>query len=249
VIYHWKSQWEKDSTSRPSTTEAHGAANRIFSDDQEAELLDVILSQYIGPGKQFVASTFRELAQAFYASIGGNPDELKCSDHFLDGFKSPHRLSSRRFHLRRRRRVEGRFDIEAWKEEVNTLLHLSPHRRIINCDETSWQVVPNGLLPWAPAAIDSVSVSLDAGEKDSVTVLASVTAAHDKLPLRLIAKGKTPRVEQSQLGTMGDHETDHSLSAWKTIGTVQHDVLGIHLLTEGDVIRLLAGACPGSSKG
>jgi hypothetical protein len=55
----------EDPTWRPWNTEAHGAANRIFSDEQEAELLNVILLQYIGLGKQFVASTFRELAQSF----------------------------------------------------------------------------------------------------------------------------------------------------------------------------------------
>jgi hypothetical protein len=96
VIHHWKSQWTNDPAWRPWNTDAHGTANRIFTDEQEAELLDVILSQYIAPGKQFVASTFRELAQAFYVRIGGNPDEFKCSDHFIDIFKSRHRLSSRK---------------------------------------------------------------------------------------------------------------------------------------------------------
>jgi hypothetical protein len=44
------------------------------------------------------------------------------------------------------------------------------------------------------------SVHVNAAEKEAIAALASITAAHDKLSLFLIAKGKTPSVEQSQLG-------------------------------------------------
>jgi hypothetical protein len=190
VLYDWKTQWEKNSSWRPWNVEVHGMANRIFSDEQEQQLVDIILSEYIGPGKQFTASTFREVSQEFYASLGGNPDEFRWSDHFIANFKSRHRFSSRRFHLRRRSRIGGRFDIEAWKETVNVLLHMCAHHRIINCDETSWKVVPSGLLTWAPVGADSVSVALNASDKDWVTVFDSVTAASDKLLLFIIAKRK-----------------------------------------------------------
>jgi hypothetical protein len=73
----------------------------------------------------------------------------------------------------------GRFDIEAWKEKVSTLLYLCPHHRLINGDEIPWKIVP----------IRSLS-RLNTGDKDSVTVLASITAAIEKLPLFIIANMK-----------------------------------------------------------
>jgi hypothetical protein len=54
-----------------------------------------------------------------------------------------------------------------------------------------WRVFPNGLLTWAPGGGDGVCVHINSGEKEAITALASMTAAHDKLPLFLIAEGKT----------------------------------------------------------
>jgi hypothetical protein len=47
---------------------------------------------------------------------------------------------------------------------------------IANCDETAWRIIPDGLLTWAPVGRDGVLLQLDGKEKDSVTVLASITA-------------------------------------------------------------------------
>jgi hypothetical protein len=57
-------------------------------------------------------------------------------------------------------------------------------------------------------------VRLDGSERDSVTVLASVKADNTTLPLCAIAKGKTRRAEQSQLGSDPAIVRDHSLSGW-----------------------------------
>jgi hypothetical protein len=80
-------------------------------------------------------------------------------------------------------------------------------------------MLPNGLLIWAPAGRDHVSVHVNAGGKKAITALASITAANDKLLLFLIAKGKTLRVEQSQLGAPDDCILAHSSSIRTTIPT------------------------------
>jgi hypothetical protein len=79
-----------------------------------------------------------------------------------------------------------------------------PLERIVNCDEAMWRVVPSGLPTWAPIGEDGVSVHINAAEKETITALASITSTHDKLPLFLIAKGKTERVERSQLEAPDD---------------------------------------------
>jgi hypothetical protein len=89
---------------------------------------------------------------------------------------------------------------------------------LVNCDETAWRLFPSGLLTWARRGQDGVTVRLrlDGSAKDCITVLASVTAAGTKLLLSAIAKGKTRRVEQSQLGSNPAIVRDPSLSGWTT---------------------------------
>jgi hypothetical protein len=98
------------------------------------------------------------------------------------------------------------------------LSRVDPHR-VINCDETAWRVVPNGLLTWAPVGAENVDVCAEASDKDAITVLASITASYEKLPLFIIAKGRTSRVETSQLGRTDGHQTAHSPSGWTTTET------------------------------
>jgi hypothetical protein len=64
---------------------------------------------------------------------------------------------------------------------------------ILNWDETAWRIIPSGLLTWAAVGADGANMRVDRSEKDSVTVLASVTAKGTKLPLFEMAKGKTTR--------------------------------------------------------
>jgi hypothetical protein len=82
-----------------------------------------------------------------------------------------------------------------------------------------WRVIPDGMLTWAPVGDENVSVTTDAGQKEGITALASVTADCEKLPLFLIAKGKTVRVEVTQLGPHPGCEATHSPSGWTTTDT------------------------------
>jgi hypothetical protein len=99
---------------------------------------------------------------------------------------------------------------------------------VVNCDETAWRLIPSGLLTWAPVGADEVTVRLNGNEKDNVTVLASVTANENKSPLFAIAKGKTQRAEQSQLGSIAELVKDHSESEWSTIETFKHYLDWLH---------------------
>jgi hypothetical protein len=52
---------------------------------------------------------------------------------------------------------------------------------------------------------ESVQTKITGNEKENITVVASVTAAGDKLPLQFIPTGKTIRVETPQIGS-GDEQ-------------------------------------------
>ena len=63
---------------------------------------------------------------------------------------------------------------------------------------------------------DNVRTLIRGNEKDNITVLASITAEGEKLPLMFIAKGQTERVEDSQVGDIGPHWKTHSPNGWMT---------------------------------
>jgi hypothetical protein len=96
------------------------------------------------------------------------------------------------------------------------------------CDETTWKVMLNGLLTWARMCTDWISVEATLDEKDAITAVASISASRKKLPLDLIAKGLTPRVDHLQLGPHTRHETDHSPSEWTTTATFTNYLHWLH---------------------
>jgi hypothetical protein len=106
-----------------------------------------------------------------------------------------------------------------WTERMKQLLYEADNDRIVNCDETAWKIMLNGLLMWTHVGTDFVAVEARLNEKDATTVLASVTAPLKKLPLCLIAKRFTSRVEATQLGPHQGHPADHSTSGWTTTAT------------------------------
>jgi hypothetical protein len=66
---------------------------------------------------------------------------------------------------------------------------------------------------WAETGTQNVQTHIDGNEKDSFAVMATVTAVRTKLPLVLIASGKTEQCKVGQFGqNIADHSTDHSES-------------------------------------
>jgi hypothetical protein len=122
VLHEWRHHWEADPAWRPWNGQVHGAHHRIFTDADEAELAQVIVTEYIGKGRQFIGPTFRRLPDEVYAQTGRDDSSFQCSDPFIADFKGRHGFSCRRFHMRRRNRHCGRRDIECWTEQTTMLL-------------------------------------------------------------------------------------------------------------------------------
>jgi hypothetical protein len=225
TVFKWKAHWEADKTWRPwNMKENHGSHNRQFTDAQEAEIATRIITEYIEVGRLFTCGTFEALITEYLAHLGRDPAEFKCSHHFIQDFRARNGFSSRRFHTRRRNPSGTEADTHQWVRRIQDLLleYQDTLSLIVNCDETAWRILPSGLLTWAPIGADGVTVRLDGNEKDCVTVLASITASGDKLPLLAIAKGKTRRAEQNQLGSGPTLIRDHSPSGWTTVETFSH---------------------------
>jgi hypothetical protein len=125
---------------------------------------------------------------------------------------------------------------------MNELLEKADPSYIFNADETCWRLYPQGILTWAEKGKDNVQLHCSGDEKASITVMAAISAAGDKLPLFFIAKGKTVRAERSQIGDVGLHDVTHSETGWMTVVTFKEyltllrehhpDIPVIHLLLD-----------------
>ena len=169
-------------------------------------------------GLIFQDQDFRLLAMQAYLEKNSELDDIKeftLSDHFIQNFKSRNRFSSRKPHIKRRPCSDSSY-IEHWKFEISKLFDEVSHSRILNADETAWKIMPNGLTTWTVKGTDNIQLLVNDDAKECLTVMATITAAGTKLPLFIIAKGKTQQVEQLQIGDVYPHFTSHSESGLMT---------------------------------
>jgi hypothetical protein len=102
---------------------------------------------------------------------------------------------------------------QSWIKRIRGLLR-DRHKKlqyVVQWDETCWWFFPNGVLTWARRGAESVARDSDCSAK------ASITAANEKLPLLVLAKGQTKRVATEQLGNLQLHQTGHSPSGSSTV--------------------------------
>jgi hypothetical protein len=221
-IYEWRARWMREPDWRPWCYTLRGAHHRVFSDTEEQAIADYIVQNYLVPGALFTDSTFRDIAMIAYLekfSDDQMPKQFNCSPGFIASFKERNRFSSRRAHLKRRPVVSEESKAEWVARLAGLLRDVADHTRIINVDESCWRVHPGMIQTWAPTGSQNVSVAISGSDKDAFTVIAAITAARTKLPLCLIATGKTEAVEQSHFGDIGYHHADHSESGWQTAET------------------------------
>ena len=118
--------------------------------------------------------------------------DFQISAHFISNFKQRNRFSSRRPHFKRRTKSSLEY-IQNFKAEIIALFNVFDHSYILNADETSWRIFPNGIITCAETGSDSVSVQVQDDDKKVVSVMATIFGASTKFPLYIIAKGKTNR--------------------------------------------------------
>jgi hypothetical protein len=222
TLYLWHKKFVTNNQWRPYDQSVHGTFHRIFTDEEEAALKEYVVANYILPGNPFCDEDFPPIAMgAFLEKHAGNKGpipEFNCSNGFISDFKTRNHISSRIAHCHRRPSVTPEQEAE-WVSRLKGLLSTEPHSRILNVDETCWRVYPTGMKTWAEKGAQGVHLQISGNEKEKLTVLATVAADRTKLPLVILAEGKTDRVEVSQLGDVGPHFTDHSESGWTTTDT------------------------------
>lgn len=136
----------------------HGTFNRIFTDEQEANIVEYIDTNYIQQGKYFSDSAFQTVAFEAFDEIYKDSDNIpkfQCSSHFIFDFKNRHRISSRLAHFRQRpvNKTQEQIDeeINDFKSQVRNLIQSKQNTNepVINADETGFQILPTSIKTWS----------------------------------------------------------------------------------------------------
>jgi len=257
TISDWYGHYQLNPEWRPYNGKNHALHNRIFTDEEENAIAEFINENYTNQGKLFTDEDFREIAMNAFLDKHQNDEnlpEFSVSDHFISDFKKRNHISSLTAHPKRRSDADAKRNQE-WETSIQNLFSEFPRDRILNCDETSWQVFPNRIKTWAKTGSQNVQIRVNGNVKESITALATVAADGTKCPLYLIAQGDTDRCEKSQLGDTAHHFTNHSHNGWSTTETFKeylhqisdychnqplHLLLDLHSSHRGNEIKELA---------
>jgi hypothetical protein len=256
---NWYKTWTRDPSWRPWDTSRRSLSHRMFDDGEERQISDRIRSELILPGMLFTDDDFRVLIMQEHLSRYGSEDEegeeggendawtripdFHVSDGFIHDFKRRNGFSSRRAHFKRRSRVNPE-RAAAWMQEIEHLLSTVPPDTIYNADETSWRLYPNGVTTWAERGSENISITTRGDEKECLTVMATIRADGKRVPLYILARGKTARVEESQIGPVAPHARDHSESGWMTKETYERYLRFLSEQANGAPIHLLLDIYP-----
>ena len=174
---------------------------RILSDAAEQKLVDEYNST-TAARQSFVERDFVAAAQRVYLddhdhlTRSKTPHDFVASKRFINRFKRQHHISSGRVSKRHKPNThptpeQQREQTTEYHERVNVALIKLPPDLIINADETSAVVVTPPLTSWRDIGSGAPNVDHTANSKLNVTMVAAVACNGKKLPVALIAAGKT----------------------------------------------------------
>jgi hypothetical protein len=134
------------------------------------------------------------LSHGFLASgdLPSAPLNFKCSGIYVRKFLKRTGLSFRHGQPIRRPALDKE-ECDDFILSIHISLEIFGREAVVNFDESSWRLVNAASRMVAEHGSESVTRFVNGDVKESVTFLASVTASGIKLPLILIAKGRTPR--------------------------------------------------------
>jgi hypothetical protein len=80
--------------------ENHSKHHRLFTDSQEAEITETIVSKSVDAGTLFTSARSMAVTIDKWTELGRDSNEFKCSDKFICAFEERNCFSSRRCHVK-----------------------------------------------------------------------------------------------------------------------------------------------------
>ena len=203
--------------------------HQVISDILEDSIMTYIEKNYLEKGYQFndrmasfIATRFATAYPMHVATV-----DFKASYSWVKRFKKKYNMVYRKAHAKRRPLQTEDFKKSCieFKERIIELYEL--HKRegtlylLLNCDETAWKIAFPGEFTWSIKGSKHVDFSTDWDDKKNITAIATITADDEqyRLPLYLIAKGKSIKAEGKLEELQRYFTIGHSESGWSTTKT------------------------------
>ena len=196
-LSRWRSKWKEDNNYKPG--ERIGKHKRLFTQEQEKHVADLLRIQYINPGimvrRKHLKSVLFSIWQSFDLENRGHLPKRLFSNHFLKDFCKRNKFSFRKMRKKKRSDIDEK-EVDLFVNEYAEAFASYPWYLILNADETPWNFVYYRGEVLAITGKEEVDAQLPDDYRKSFSVLATIGADGKKYPPLFIAKGKTSASER-----------------------------------------------------
>lgn len=171
-----------------------GGSNRTFTPQEEKEMVQFLIRDLSNSGVAMPEDEIRKAVLAQYRQVHARrtrKHSFVASNGWMYNFKKRNRLSGRVSQKERKNEPKGG-EIEAFMEEMSFVRSIFPAHLIYNCDETPIRIAATRCFTTQEIGKPTPAVRRNARTKDVVSAVATIRHNGEKLPLAIIAKGKTP---------------------------------------------------------
>jgi hypothetical protein len=214
TLSHWYRHWQDDRNWRPYCT-GRNRSRRVFTDEQEQELMDELQVTFWSRRRRLTARTFKGfvLHHWNHGRKGKGPRAFSASGCFRVTFCRRHELSLRTPVIGQPTKRTHTEMIDEFLRRVETARRKYGPDRVLNMDETSWKDVQlNGRT--IAAKRKCVRVFVKGNTKAAVTAVCTVSMSGDKYPPLYVLRGKEDRVRSGLDPAVGRERVTLSKNGW-----------------------------------
>lgn len=208
IEYKTLETWRRKLKADPNYLPKHGNKGRSkkISKEQEDIIFNKLQEKYLNQNLYCPPRIIKAIAKNEY-------NNYSFGDTWLEGFMNRYHLARRVPHLKRRSNPNDDH-VASFLANLELVNMQFPADLILNVDETCWRITNGRLHTVAIRGADQVDVRMKEDPKKCLTVIACCTKAGERLPLWLIAKGKTQLCEKK---FRNDQRLRHYIQAGKLI--------------------------------
>jgi hypothetical protein len=167
------------------------------------------------------------------------------SSHFRIRFQKRHQLSLRTATLKKKEPVRNPAVIAQFLERVRSAREKYGPHRVVNMDETAWKDVQIGGKTIAPKGVKSVPITAHGDPKSGMTVIATISAAAEKLALIYILRAGSARWLDSLLPAVDPNRVTFSKNGWMDGFVMLKYFSWLHYATNDEPCALVTDSFPG----
>ena len=200
TLQTWNTKVHQDPNWRPDHSRPK---NMIFTPEGEQEIRTKLNDEYIRPQLYLPTKKVSQIIKDYARNekhekkFRKEVAKFKNSLKFTDDFLKRNDLALRTYHESRRTDPNDNI-VAKFLDDFQVAKQFIPHNLIINADETSWHFMHQGKKTITMKGVDEVACKCHEGigGKECLTVMATIALDGTKLPLMVICKGKTQKLQK-----------------------------------------------------